>query len=358
MTQDALSSTPVRHAGAGAGGMILERVVHHRRTIVSSYLAVSLVALAGTGAPDRPTVLWWLVGLAAITCVGAERGARRFVMDWLPLLVIAAGYDTVRAQAPDLLSRAIVRPQLHFDEALFGGVAPTVRLQRLLGVQTGVVHWWDYPVWLGYLSHFVVTLVITAFLYVTDRARFRRLAALIVTVSLAGFVTYFIVPAVPPWLASRQGALTHTTRIVQQVWAHLGLTGIAKVFDGSTQFANPVASLPSLHAAWPFMLLLFFWPTAKRGRWVLLAYNMFMWFVVLYGAEHYAADIMLGWCYSIVVFVAFTRYWAWRDARTSTASSTREATSPRWVPGLRWRAQRPADGDRPSMRGRGRASVS
>jgi hypothetical protein len=320
MTQDALHSTPVRQAAGGAGGAIVDSVVRHRRTVISAYLAVSLVALAATGAPDRPTVLWWLIGLGAITCVGAEAGVRRFIMDWLPVLVIAAGYDTVRAQAPSLLSRAVVQPQLHFDEALFGGTAPTVRLQHLLGVQTGVVHWWDYLVWLGYLSHFVVTLVVAAVLYVTNRARFRRLAALIVTVSLAGFVTYFIVPAVPPWLASRQGALPHTTRIVQQVWASLGLHGIAKVFDGSTQFANPVAALPSLHAAWPFMLLLFFWPTAKRGRWVLLAYNMFMWFVLMYGAEHYAADIVLGWLYAIVVYVAFTRYWARRDARAAAGA--------------------------------------
>ena len=321
MTQDALSSTPVRQASPGPVGVVLDAVVRQRRTVVSAYLGVSLLALAATGAPDRPTVLWWLAGLGALTCVGAESGPRRFIMDWLPVLVIAAGYDTVRAQAPSLLPRAVVQPQLHFDEALFGGTAPMVRLQRLLGGQTGVVHWWDYLVWLGYLSHFVVTLAVTAFLYLTDRARFRRLAMLVVTVSLAGFVTYFVIPAVPPWLASRQGALTHTTRIVQLVWAHLGMTGVAKVFDGSTQFANPVAALPSLHAAWPFMLLLFFWPTARRGRWVLLAYNMFMWFVLLYGAEHYAADIVLGWAYSIIVFVAFTRYWARRDARVGATAA-------------------------------------
>jgi hypothetical protein len=322
MTQNALRSTPVRDVGAGTGAAVVEVVVRHRLAITIGYLAVSVLALAATGAPDRPTVLWWVAGLAAITCVGTERGARRLIMDWLPILVIAAGYDTIRAQTPSLLARAIVKPQLRFDEALFGGIAPTVRLQRLLGVRPGVVHWWDYIVWLGYLSHFVVTLVVTAFLYLTDRARFRRLAALVVTVSLAGFATYYIIPAGPPWLASRYGDLPHTTRVVQQVWAHLGLTGIAQVFDGSSKFANPVAALPSLHAAWPFMLLLFFWPTARRGRWVLLAYNLLMWFVIIYGAEHYVADILLGVIYSTVVFVVFTRYWARRDARAPTPVPT------------------------------------
>jgi len=320
MTQDTLRSTPAR-AVPGANAATAGGLLRHRLLVLGAYLVVSLAAVAAFGAPDRPAVLWWLCGLGVITCAGAERGVRRVIMDWLPILVIAAGYDTVRAQAANLLPRAAVKPQLRFDEILFGGTAPTVRLQHLLDVRPGVVHWWDYPVWIGYLSHFVVTLSAAVYLYLKDRFRFRRLAALIVTVSLAGFATYFVIPAVPPWLASRRGALAPTYRVVEQVWAHLGLTAVSKVFDGSTSFANPVAALPSLHAAWPFMLLLFFWPTAKRGRWVLLAYNVFMWFVLIYGAEHYAADIVLGWFYAIVVYVLFTRYWARRDARAPSAAA-------------------------------------
>jgi membrane-associated phospholipid phosphatase len=187
-----------------------------------------------------------------------------------------------------------------------------VRLQQLLDVHAGHVHWWDYIVWLGYLSHFATSLTLAMYLYLADRARFRRFAAMFVTVSVAGFVTYFIIPAVPPWLASRQGALAHTSRVVHDVWGSLGLPGIAKVFNGSAQLANPVAALPSLHAAWPFLLLLFFWPTAPRGRWVLVAYNLFMMFVLVYGAEHYVSDLLLGWCYAAVVFWAWNRYWARR----------------------------------------------
>jgi hypothetical protein len=258
--------------------------------------------------------MWWLVGLAALTCAGSTHGVRRFVMDWLPVVVIAAGYDTVRAQAPDLLSRAIVKPQLRFDEVVFGGTAPTVRLQRWLGVQAGRVHWWDYLAWVFYLSHFVTTLAVAAWLYVANRARFKRLGALILTVSGAGFLTYFIIPAVPPWLASRQGALPHTTRVVHDIWTNLELPSVAKIFNGDARLANPVAALPSLHAAWPFMLLLLLWPVAGRYRWLLVGYNAAMVFVLVYGAEHYVSDILLGWLYALVVFLAFSRYWARRDA--------------------------------------------
>jgi hypothetical protein len=313
MTHDMFSSTSVDLTAAPAA--LADVLTRRRVPIVAGYVTVT-VAAAAVVPLDRPAVVWWLVGLVALTCAGATHGVRRFLMDWLPLVVIAAGYDTVRAQAPDLLARAIVRPQLRFDEILFGGTAPTVQLQRLLDVQPGRVHWWDYLAWVAYLSHFVVTLALAAFLYVANRARFKRLATLILTVSVAGFITYFIIPAEPPWLASRQGALPHTTRVVHDIWSNLGLPSVAKVFNGDAKLANPVAALPSLHAAWPFMVLLFLWPVLRRGRWLLIGYNALMVTVLVYGAEHYVSDILLGWLYALVVFVAWSRYWARKDAAT------------------------------------------
>jgi len=287
--------------------------------VISAYVALSALLAALLGLPERPYVLIWAIGLVVLTCAGSERGIRRFLMDWLPVLVIAAGYDLVRSQAPDLLDRAIVQPQLRFDEIVFGGTAPTVWLQDRL-VDSGTPHWWDYVALLFYLSHFVFTLSVAAVLYVKSRARFHRLAMLILTVSVAGFVTYFIVPAVPPWLASRYGDLPHTTRIVHDVWADLGISGVAKVFHGDAELANPVAALPSLHAAWPFMVLLLLWPKAGRWRWALVGYNAMMILTLVYGSEHYVSDILLGWLYAGVTFVVMNRIWDARERRAHAGS--------------------------------------
>jgi membrane-associated phospholipid phosphatase len=67
------------------------------------------------------------------------------------------------------------------------------------------------------------------------------------------------------------------------------------------------------------MVLLFIWPTAKRGRWAFLAYNLLMCTVLVYGAEHYVSDILLGWVYAVIVFVAWNRYWARRDNHAAAA---------------------------------------
>jgi membrane-associated phospholipid phosphatase len=95
---------------------------------------------------------------------------------------------------------------------------------------------------------------------------------------------------------------------VQRVWEALGVSGAADAFAGrNTSVANPVAALPSLHAAWPFLMLLFVWRRAPRGRWVALVYNAVMIFVLVYGAEHYVSDAILGWFYAVVIFLVVNR---------------------------------------------------
>ena len=249
------------------------------------------------------------------------------VWDWLPILVIAGGYDLVRSRAPDLLPRAITEPQLRFDEIVFGGTTPTVRLQNAL-VDRGTPHWWDYPAWCMYLSHFVFTPAIALWLYLRHRAWFHRYAILILTVSLCGFVTYFIVPAVPPWLASRNGDLEPTTRIVHSVWANLGVTGAAKVFAGDAKLRQPrgraavAARRLALHdAAVP----------VAQGRSLavgIVAYNAMMVLVLVYGAEHYVSDIILGWIYATVVFVVVT--WFLDRRRSQSTAGAGRADERRW----------------------------
>jgi membrane-associated phospholipid phosphatase len=289
-----------------------------RWPVAAALLLLSVLMALFSGVPDRPLVVFWLVVLLGLITWRNEHPAAQVVWDWLPILVIAGGYDLVRSQAADLVPRATTEPQLRFDEIVFGGTAPTVLLQDAV-VERGRVQWWDYPAWLMYLSHFVFTLAVALWCYVKHRDWFHRLALLIMTVSICGFITYFIVPAIPPWLASRNGDLEPTTRIVHDVWAHLGIDGAAKVFAGDARLANPVAALPSLHAAWPFMVLLFLWNKVGRWRWLIVAYNAVMVLVLVYGAEHYVSDILLGWVYATVVYVVLTKILDRHDARRAAA---------------------------------------
>jgi hypothetical protein len=229
----------------------------------------------------------------------------RGVRDWLPIVGILVAYLVLHELGTSLEKVAHVDPQLAFDKWVFGGTVPTVRLQRALW-DPGDPHWYDYAAWLVYLSHFIITPTVAIVLWVKAYPRFRQFRALFLTVTFAGFVTYVIYPAIPPWLSSQRGDMPHTVRIVRAMWLELGLSGVAAVFGEKSRYAFPVGALPSLHAAWPFLLLVFLWPiAAPKWRAVLIAYALAMAFTLVYSADHFAFDVLLGWTYVIVVVLAF-----------------------------------------------------
>jgi hypothetical protein len=248
------------------------------------------------------------------TTAAPARTWQRAILDWLPVLAIIVAYAVLHELADTLERGAHVQPQLGFDEWVFGGVAPTVRLQRELWHQ-GDPHWYDYTVWLVYLSHFVVTLTVAIVLWFVDYPGFRRFRVLLVTLTFAGFATYIAYPAIPPWLASVRGDMPHTVRVVKEIWLHLGLSGVAKVFGEQSRYAFPVGALPSLHAGWPFMVTLFFWPRAGRWRILLVAYTLAMAFTLVYSADHFVFDIVLGWTYATIVYLVARAVWRRRGYR-------------------------------------------
>jgi hypothetical protein len=233
-----------------------------------------------------------------------QRGWVRGVRDWLPVAGVLLAYLVLHELATTLEPIAHVQPQLGFDEWVFGGTASTVQMQDALW-DPRHPSWYDYVAWLVYLSHFVVTLTVAIVLWVRAYPLFRRFRALFLTVTFAGFLTYVIYPAIPPWLASRRGDMPHTVRIVRAMWLELGLASVANVFGEQSRYAFPVGALPSLHAAWPFLLLVFFWPIAGRWRIALVTYALAMAVTLVYTADHFVFDILLGWIYVIVVVLAF-----------------------------------------------------
>lgn len=228
----------------------------------------------------------------------------RGLRDWAPIVAILVAYLVLHELATTLEPVAHVQPQLGFDEWLFGGTAPTVRLQDALW-NPADPRWYDYLAWLVYLSHFVVTLTVAIVLWVRAYPLFRRFRVLFLTVTFAGFLTYVLYPAIPPWLATQRGDMPHTVRIVRAMWLELGLSDVAAVFGEKSKYAFPVGALPSLHAAWPFLLVVFFWPIAGKWRALLVAYALAMATTLVYTADHFVFDILLGWAYVVVVVLAF-----------------------------------------------------
>ena len=269
------------------------------------YLAALATTVAAWGLPvARDQLFLWLVlGMAAFS-VTAWRSWGGMVLEWLPLFALLVLYDFLRGAVAVSAGRAHVRAQLDLDRLIGAGHVPTTWLQDHL-YRAGHVRWYDVAIWAVYMTHFFAVWVVAAVLWRLDRARFRRYAALTVTLTLAAFLTYWLYPAQPPWMAL--GA----ERIVPGVWDHLGVGTMQSAYENGS-LVNTVAAMPSLHAAYPAMLLLFFWP---RARVALALYTLAMGFALVYGGEHFVTDILAGWAMAggacALTRCARTPRWRW-----------------------------------------------
>jgi hypothetical protein len=282
--------------------------------------------IALVGFPGSRPQMFAVVGVGLIASGAAsDSGTRwkRVVLDWFPFYVLLTLYDILRGSAGTwLMPHAI--PQISVDEWLFGGTAPTVTLQHAL-YTPGVAHLWDYAAFIVYMTHFVVPFAVAGLLWKFAHDRFRRFALLFVLLTFAALLTYALYPAVPPWMASQNGFLPPTAKIIDEMWTHVRFGNGSGIFSGTGHFADPVAAVPSLHAAYPILLVLFFWKSAGRWRWWLVLYPLAMAVTLVYTAEHFVIDIVLGWLYAGAIFVLgnwlFDLYEERRISRSSHAPS-------------------------------------
>ncbi len=131
--------------------------------------------------------------------------------------------------------------------------------------------------------------------------------------SFAGALTFLAFPAAPPWLASKHELIPHVARI-GYIEGGSSPVETSKSWIESQILPNPVAAVPSLHAAYALLVLLFAY--AWRGRiaaWIAAPYTLGMWFTIVYLADHYVVDIVAGAAYALAGWVLVPRLFR-RDA--------------------------------------------
>ena len=263
--------------------------------------------------PKEPVVAGFLLVAMAF------RRLRPFLRDWGVLLVLLFVMDALR-EAAYYLTLALDRPvivaaPIEFDRALFGAV-PTVVLQRWLH-PTPDLHWYDLPLAALHGSHFLTFLVVGLVVWAWRPAAFRGYATAVLLTSYAGLLGYFLVPTAPPWMASLRGALPPLTRVLHAVeiihvprFLVLGLD------------TNPVAAMPSLHAALSVTVVLGLGLVSRRAAWIATVYPIAVALALVYGAEHYVADLLAGYALGLAGFWGGLRLSRVRLPRAIPASAT------------------------------------
>lgn len=243
-----------------------------------------------------------------------------------PFVIILMLYESFRSVADQLNSHVNYLLAPHFDKFVFGRL-PTQILQDWWW--RGRTSWYDYVFYLAYMAHFILPICLAIIVWKTRVRSYWRVISTYLLVAFAAFLTFFIMPAAPPWLASQNHYIGHITRISSEVWAGLGLKNFPSFYNHISP--NPVAAIPSLHAAWATLLLIFVY-RLYGIRWAMLAaiYPFLIYVGTIYEGEHYAFDVLSGIAYAAIGYLITPwfmakarRLWSFVSKRTGIAKLQR-----------------------------------
>lgn len=226
-----------------------------------------------------------------------------FLIDWAPFLGLWLCWQWLAGEvAPANPLTADITGPLEAERRLFR-IVPTVALQMTFFLP-GRLAWYDWAAAFIHGAHFVVPVGVAFALWVCRRTDFWRLAVAVLAMSYLGLIIYWQYPAAPPWMAAEQGVMgqAHVWRILGET---LGRFPVTEPLGYAYQrFAgNPVAAMPSLHAALPLTITLVLWRLRPAWAPVAMLYSLLMAPALVYLGEHYVVDIVAGWGVAVAAFL-------------------------------------------------------
>jgi inositol phosphorylceramide synthase catalytic subunit len=141
------------------------------------------------------------------------------------------------------------------------------------------------------------------YLYVKDRPAMKRFMWGFLLMNIAGFITYHVLPAAPPWYFHSHGCVVDMATkasegpALARVDAFLGIG----YFHGMYGKASSVfGALPSLHCAYPLLLAIVGWKSfGPKLRAFSVFYYVLMVFSAVYLDHHWVLDAVLGSIYAV-----------------------------------------------------------
>lgn len=281
---------------------------------VIAYVVATTAFLIWRGISVSPDYFVFILLLGAV----ALGRWKAFVVDWMPFVVLFIGYEFLRGFAGKTGIPAHFTGVIVADRFLGFGQIPTITLQKLFYRGEGQSLLDDITT-LFYFLHFAYPLTLGYVFWIKDRGLFRRFAVTLLAMSFSAFVFFLLVPVAPPWLASENGYLPH----VEKVISHTLPSATDFIYKSMTP--NKVAAMPSLHAAFPTLGLLYGVRLFGRraaiplGLWVVAVT-----FSIVYLGEHYLVDALAG----MAVAAAWFFLVEWLSARFGKAGEANAGLGP------------------------------
>jgi hypothetical protein len=227
---------------------------------------------------------------------------RKFIVGFSVFIVYWIIFDYMKAFPNYTVSPVHMADLYNFEKHLFGinykGLLLTPNEYWKLNSTTPL----DIIAGIFYICWIPVPLSFAAFLFFKSRREFLSFALTFLVVNLLGFVIYYSYPAAPPWYIQEHGFIFHA--------ATPGNTGGLARFDHYFNVhifqsiyekgSNVFAAMPSLHSAYPVIVIYYGLKNRLGFINIILATVMVgIWLTAIYTSHHYILDVLAGICVAI-----------------------------------------------------------
>ncbi|MDP9149226.1 MAG: phosphatase PAP2 family protein [Myxococcota bacterium] len=252
-----------------------------------------------------------LVVVLTLFAVGPR--TKRLLVGAYPLGLVGVLYDAMKlveyvGVSPSTVHVCDLRDM---ERALFGVTVNGAR---------GTLHDWfqahalpclDALCAIPYATFIFVCGACAIWLYARDYARMVRFAWCFFALNVAGFVTYHVFPAAPPWYYHLYGCRVDLLAPASEgpnlarVDARLGLHYFAAMYGRAS---DVFGAMPSLHVAYALIVVLEGWACMRNGwRGASIAFFVAMCFSAVYLDHHWVLDVIAGVIYCLLVVGAARR---------------------------------------------------
>jgi hypothetical protein len=288
--------------------------------------------------PAAPFVLWaifWAIygglrwdhiGLAIAPALLAygNKITKRLYFGLLPMGLVALLYDGMRFVKNAGLTEANVHNcDLRAAEASLFGFGLT------LNGQPATLHDWfqahavtalDLFCAIPYGTFIFAVILYAVFLYIRDFGAQQRFTWAFLLLNAAGFITYHIYPAAPPWYFHANGchvdlhAASSPGPNLLRVDHLLGITYFEAFYGRASDVFGAV---PSLHVTYPLLMLVEGWRHHKiLGRSLLVLFFGSMCFAAVYLDHHWVIDVLVGIVYGLAAAMLMRAAFSYAARRT------------------------------------------
>lgn len=235
---------------------------------------------------------------------------RKFILAYSVFLVYWIIFDSMKGFPNYLFREVHIQDLYDLEKSWFGIMEGGSVLTANEYLLRHLSPFWDVATGLFYLCWMPVPLGFGFYLYLKHREAFLHFSFAFFFVNMLGFTIYYTFPAAPPWYVQDHGFLFQlgvkgSEAGLSRFDAFFGFDLFKAIYSKSS---NVFAALPSLHSAYP-IIVLFYGLKNRVGK-----ANVFfaivtvgIWFAAVYSSHHYVIDVLLGITCACVGLFLFER---------------------------------------------------